>query len=111
VSDEFWEAGERLSSMGDKVAGFAISSSLILTFACLNKDIAKFVTESPGEFAIGTLAAGLIYVGSVVWLYREERNVRALSTLSSGGPLAVVHRLLMLARCLGIAVFTAIGIA
>jgi hypothetical protein len=109
VSDQLAEAAERLSSMAEKVAGFAISSSLLLTFACL-KDIGDWVTHQPWQFAVGTFVAGCIYVAAVLWLYFQELQVRAMSNLSTD-QLAGVHRSLMLARCLGIALFTAIGIA
>ena len=109
MSDQFREAAERLSSMSDKVAGFAISSSLLLTFACL-KDIGDWVKHRPWQFAIGTFVAGCIYIAAVLWLYFQELQVRAMSSRSTD-PLAGVHRSLMLARCLGIALFTAIGIA
>jgi hypothetical protein len=109
ADDQFAEAAERLSSMADKVAGFAISSSLLLTFACL-KDIAHWVTDEPWSFAIGTGVAGFIYVVAVALLYRQESKVRAMSN-PFPKPLARVNRSLMLARCLGIALFTAIGIA
>lgn len=108
ISDQLAEAADRLSSMADKVAGFAISSSLLLTFACL-KDIGDWVKHQPWQFAVGTFVAG-IYVAAVLWLYFQELQVRAMSNLSTD-QLAGVHRSLMLARCLGIALFTAIGIA
>jgi hypothetical protein len=42
------EAG-RLSDMADKVAGFAISSNLVLVFACL-KDIGAWVKTETAAF-------------------------------------------------------------
>ena len=78
VSDQLAEAADRLSSMADKVAGFAISSSLLLTFACL-KDIGDWVKHQPWQFAVGTFVAGCIYVAAVLWLYFQELQVRAMS--------------------------------
>ena len=64
MSEQIMKAAEQLSSMADKVAGFAISSYLLLTFACL-KDIRPWVQRQPKPFAIGTGVAGLVYIVAV----------------------------------------------
>ena len=60
--------------MADKVAGFAISSYLLLTFACL-KDIGPWVQRQPKPFAIGAGVAGFVYIVAVWCLYFAEVHV------------------------------------
>ena len=74
MSDELMSAAKQLSSMADKVAGFAISSYLLLIFACL-KDIGPWVHERKMPFVVGTLVSRVIYVGAVWWLYSRELYV------------------------------------
>ena len=94
--------------MADKVAGFAISSYLLLTFACL-KDIGQWVQKEPRPFAIGAAGAGFVYIGAV-WLFHLE-EVEVLSPAADFAVLADVSLWLAIARSLGIAAFAAIGIA
>ena len=51
MSDQIVKAAEQLS-LADKVAGFAISSYLLLIFACL-KDIGPWLQDQSAAFAIG----------------------------------------------------------
>jgi hypothetical protein len=90
--------------MADKVAGFAISSYLLLTFACL-KDIGPWVQRQPKPFAIGAGEAGFVYIVAVWCLYFAEVHV-----LGDLPPLTNVSLWLAVARSLGIAAFAAIGI-
>ena len=92
--------------MADKVAGFAISSYLLLTFACL-KDIGQWVQKEPRPFAIGAAGAGFVYIGAVWCLYFAEAYVAG----HLPKPLTYVSLWLAIARSLGIAAFAAIGIA
>jgi hypothetical protein len=109
VSDQVVNAADRLSAMADKVAGFAISSNLLLTFACL-KDISLWVHNKTGPFLIGTGVAGCVYVAAVWWLYSRELHVRAKAQPSDDlSLLNSVSRSLVWALSLGIAAFTAIG--
>jgi hypothetical protein len=111
VSDQLMNAAEQLSSMADKVAGFAISSDLLLIFACLKKDIGPWVQKQPMAFAIGTGVAGIVYVAAVWWLYSRELHVLAAAQPSGDLPLLTdVSWWLVWARSLGIAAFTGIGI-
>jgi hypothetical protein len=98
------KAAERLSSMADSVAGFAISSYLLLTFACL-KDIGPWVTSQPKPFAIGAGVAAVLYILAVWSLYVAESYV-----LGNAEPLSTVSLLLAVARSVGIAAFAFIGI-
>ena len=104
MSEQIMKAAEQLSSMADKVAGFAISSYLLLTFACL-KDIGPWVQRQPKPFAIGAGVAGLVYIVAVWCLYFAEVHV-----LGDLPPLTDVSLWLAVARSLGIAAFAAIGI-
>lgn len=104
MSDQIMQAAEQLSSMADKVAGFAISSYLLLTFACL-KDIGPWVQRQPKPFAIGAGVAGFVYIVAVWCLYFAEVHV-----LGDLPPLTNVSLWLAVARSLGIAAFAAIGI-
>jgi hypothetical protein len=95
--------------MADKVAGFAISSNLLLIFACL-KDISPWVHNKTLPFQVGTGLGGCVYVAAVWWLYFRELHVRARGQPSDDLPLLnSVSRSLVWARSLGIAAFTAIG--
>jgi hypothetical protein len=105
VSDQIMKAAEQLSSMADNVAGFAISSYLLLTFACL-KDIGPWVQRQPKPFAIGAGVAGFVYIVAVWCLYFAENHV--VGHLPP--PLTDVSLWLAFARSLGIAAFAAIGI-
>jgi hypothetical protein len=110
VSDQIIKATEQLSSMADKVAGFAISSYLLLTFACL-KDIGPWVKYQPLPFAIGAGLAGVVYIVAVSQLYFKELHTRHMAGPSAD--LAVLDGVslwLVWARTLGIAAFAAIGI-
>lgn len=110
MPDQIGSAAERLSSMADKVAGFAISSNLLLIFACL-KDIGPWLKSDWESFAIGTGAGGLVYVAAVLLLYSRELKIRALAPLPDDlSLLNSVSWWLVWARILGIAAFTAIGI-
>jgi hypothetical protein len=110
LSDQTIKAAEQLSSMADKVAGFAISSYLLLTFACL-KDIGPWVQSQPKPFIIGAGVAGVIYVAAVWWLYSRELDIRNIAEFSDDARvLNSVSLWLVWARTLGIAAFTAIGI-
>jgi hypothetical protein len=102
------KAAEQLSSMADKVAGFAISSNLLLIFACLKKDISSWVQNQTMAFVIGTCVAGVVYV-TAVWLFHCE-EVAVLDKASDLGVLTDVSWWLVWARSLGIAAFTGIGI-
>ena len=102
-------AAERLSAMADKVAGFAISSDLLLTFACL-KDISSWVQHKTSAFLIGTGLGGFAYIAAVWWLYFREFDVRAKAELCDVlSPLDNVSRSLVWARSIGIAFFTMIA--
>lgn len=110
MSDQVANAAERLSSMADKVAGFAIGSYLLLIFACL-KDINPWVQTDTFWFAIGTGVAGIVYIAAVWLLYYLELNIRAKALSSSElGLLNSVSLWLVLARSAGIAAFTLVGI-
>ena len=109
MSDQLMSAAAQLSSMADKVAGFAISSNLLLIFACL-KDIGPWVQKQPTAFAIGTGAAGVVYVAAVWWLHFRELYVLTAAKPSDLALLTNVSSWLAWARSLGIAAFTAIGI-
>jgi hypothetical protein len=109
VSNDLMNAASQLSSMADKVAGFAISSDLLLIFACL-KDIGPWLRKQPTEFAIGTGVAGIVYVGAIWWLHSQELYVLAAAKPSDLALLTNVSSWLAWARSLGIAAFTAIGI-
>ncbi len=109
MSDQLMSAAGQLSSMADNVAGFAISSDLLLIFACL-KDIGHWVQKQPTAFAIGTGVAGILYVAAVWWLYSRELYVLATIQTSDLALLTNVSWWLVWARSLGIAAFTAVGI-
>jgi hypothetical protein len=102
-------AAHQLSSMADKVAGFAISSYLLLAFACL-KDIGPWVQRQPTAFAIGTGVAGIVYIAAVWLLYFGEVYVIAKAQTSDLALLTNVSLWLAGARSLGIAAFAAVGI-
>ena len=72
MSEQIVKAAEQLSSMADRVAGFAISSNLLLTFACLKQDISSWVKNQTKAFVIGTAVAGVIYVVAVYLFHLEE---------------------------------------
>ena len=101
------KAAEQLSSMADRVAEFAISSNLLLTFACLKNDISSWVQQQKAAFVIGTGAAGIIYLVAI-WLFHLE-EVEVLSPAANFAVLADVSWWLVWARTLGVAAFTAIG--
>jgi hypothetical protein len=110
MSDQIMKAAEQLSSMADKVAGFAISSYLLLIFACL-KDIGPWLRDQSAAFAIGAGVAGVAYIAAVWCLYFGE--VHVFDTAKPPGGLDLLANVgfwLAVARSLGIAVFAAIGI-
>jgi len=110
MSDQIEKAADQLSAMADKVAGFAISSYLLLIFACL-KDIGPWVQSQEIPFAIGAGIGGIAYIGAVFWLYYLEFRVR--SKVQYSGDFSLLNTVslwLMLARTAGIAVFTIVGI-
>jgi hypothetical protein len=110
MSDQIEKATDQLSSMADKVAGFAISSYLLLIFACL-KDIGPWVQTQGTPFAIGAGIGGIVYIGAVFWLYYLELHVRSKAQRSGEFPLLnSVSLWLVLARTSGIAVFALVGI-
>ena len=108
MSEQIVKAAEQLSSMADRVAGFAISSNLLLTFACLKQDISSWVENQTKAFVIGTAVAGVIYVVAVYLFHLEE--VAVLSNDSDFALLTNVSQWLVWARVLGIVAFTVIGI-
>jgi hypothetical protein len=73
---------ERLSAMADKVAGFAIASSLALIFYCFNKDIAPWVQRREYWFQGGVLIGNLIYIAAVWVLHCCEYRVSSGVTLT-----------------------------
>src|SRR5260221_13171732 len=69
------DAADRLSAMGAKVSAFAITSSLLLIFACLEQLSKWLKSEWPG-FMIGLVISCIIYVAAVWVLFVLERQTR-----------------------------------
>jgi hypothetical protein len=102
-------AADRLAAMADKVAGFAISSNLLLIFACL-KDIGPWVQHQTVPFLVGIGTGGLVYVAAVWWLYGREISTRAMVSFDGSDPtLDSVSCSLVWARSLGITAFAIIA--
>jgi hypothetical protein len=111
VSDQLEQATDRLSSMADKVAGFGISTALILTWGSF-KDLAPSIEAHRLAFVIATIAGGCMYIGAVIYLYYAEGQLRAPEkrVINDGDKIHQVNRLLALARCVGVALFTGIAV-
>lgn len=103
------EGAARLSEMANRVAGFAISASLIFIFACL-ENIAPWVRTRTLWFEGGIVAGNLLYILAVCFLYYHELNVRRpFLTDELRADLNHVSRLLLWSRIAGIGVFAAIS--
>lgn len=68
------EGARQLSDMANSVAGFAITSNLLLIFACL-KDIGPWVRRDKAWFFIGIGGAFIFYAGAVCLLHYIETTV------------------------------------
>jgi hypothetical protein len=109
MSEQLVSAAGQLSSMADKVAGFAISSDLVLIFACM-KEVGPWVQKQMGGILIGTAVAGAAYILAVWCLHCLELKVLDKAQLSGDLTLLTsVSWWLAGARSLGIAAFTLIG--
>jgi hypothetical protein len=100
------DSARRLSDMANSVAGFAISSSLVLIFACL-KDLSDWISSKPIWFCIGIALGNAVYVAAVWLLYRRETALLKLSGVSRT-PGDVSH-LLAWSRTAGIIFFAVIS--
>lgn len=97
----------RISDMADKVAGFSISSNLLLAFAAL-RDLGSWVKGKTHWFLAGVVIAGMLYAGAVWFLHAEEFSALSDAKIST----AAVNRyidLLSGCRIAGIALFTVIA--
>jgi hypothetical protein len=104
-----FDEAHRLSDMANNVAGFAISSNLLLIFACL-KDIAEWLKVRMVAFEIGVGTGGIVYVGAVWFLHCRELGVlRKTETSDILVTVADVSDALFWSRIAGIAAFTAVS--
>jgi hypothetical protein len=103
------DSADKLSDMANKVAGFAISSNLLLTFACL-KDLGSWVKRQTVAFLIGVAVGGCVYVAAIWILYAQEfaiRNVVASADFAS--ILCQTGDVLVWSRTLGVVAFTLVA--
>jgi len=99
----------RISDMGNAVAGFAISSYLVLVFATL-KDLSPWVKAKSGYFAAGILLGACMYVGAIWLLHAEEMSLIIASSPGDQAVMKQVGHVVVLARTAGVAAFACVAL-
>jgi hypothetical protein len=109
-TDMLVDGMNRLFDMGNKVAGFAISSGLLLVFACF-KDLAFWVKNRSHDIQIGIVTSNIIYIGGVWCLHFKELAVLKIISPPHIDALRAISIELAEARTVGILFFGLITFA
>ena len=70
---ELVSSASEVSSMGDKVAGFAIAQNLVWILAAVRGDLGSWLGSRRAWFLGGAVAAGFVY-GGIEWCLRSHAH-------------------------------------